>query len=285
VSGAASIIPGPAGPTGPTGPKGGVTYTITSTGDGGEFVVDGLSGANPEMIAVRGEKMFFNVAGVVTQNSFALRLSQFNTSTVPGTTNNSPSTGRNGASTDTTIVYDVPINAPSQIFYVDVTDTNIAGIVTVVDKIGPTGQQGIPGPVGTPTLANYSPVLSGTGLTTTSNPAFGVFTRYGNSISFHIEIDCATITNFGTGAYQITLPVLPISVSALSFTGIIDLDGNQTDNVYQIFAQTTEGSAIAKLFTIGTGGIRTAVTGIAPVTLTTSSRLSISGSYIAQSAS
>jgi hypothetical protein len=93
------------------------------------------------------------------------------------------------------------------------------------------------------------------------------------------------VLNFGTGTYQITLPVLPSSVGALSFTGIIDIDGNQTGNVYQMFGQTTEGSAVVRLYTIGTDGLRTGVTGIAPATLTTGSRLSISGSYIAASAS
>jgi hypothetical protein len=237
------------------------------------------------MIAVRGEKMFFDVTGVLLTNSLALRLGQFNTSTVPGTTNNSPTSGRNETSVDKIIVYDVPIDAPSSIFYVDVTDpTNVAGIITVVDKIGPPGPQGIAGPIGTPTLSNYTPVFSGTGLTTSATAANGVFTRYGNNISFTVEIDCTTVLNFGTGTYQITLPVLPNSIGALSFTGIIDIDGNQTSNVYQMFGQTTEGSAVVRLYTIGTGGLRTGVTGSAPATLNTGSRLSISGSYIAASA-
>jgi hypothetical protein len=279
-------VTGPTGTTGPTGPKGGVTFVISSTGDAGEFNVQGLAGGNPEMIAVRGEKMFFDVSGVLVTNSLALRLSQFGTSTVPGTTNNSATLGRNESSEDTIIVYDVPINAPSSIFYVDVTDpTNIAGVINVVDKVGPTGPTGADGPVGTPELESYTPVMAGTGLTFTSAPASGNFTRYGRNISFSIQVDCATISNFGSGNYQVTLPVLPESGVAYSFTGTLDLAGGFSGAVHVIHGQNELGSATIRLFFSGTNGLRTNVTGAAPVTLTTNSRLYISGSYIAQSAS
>jgi hypothetical protein len=100
-----------------------------------------------------------------------------------------------------------------------------------------------------------------------------------------MQIDMATVTNFGSGTMQVTLPVLPDSLSALSFTGIIDLAGGQSGNVFQIFGQTLEGSATVRLYTAGSNGLRTGVTGSAPGTLTTSSRIYISGSYIAASAS
>ena len=282
VSGAASTVPGPTGATGATGPKGGVTYPVSSTGDGGEFLVEGLVGSNPEMIAVRGEKMFFNVAGVVTQNSFALRLSQFSTATVPGTSNNSTTLGRNGSSPDTIIVYDVPLNAPSQIFYVDVTDTNIAGVITVVDKIGPTGSQGPIGPQGVPTENPYVSVLSATGAAYTGSPGAGTYSQYGKQVMFNVAVSCTNITNFGTGQWQLTLPVTPETSRALSFSGILDVAGNQSGAVYEIAGHTTEGSAIVKLFIVGTNGLRANLTGTSPATLTTSSRVYISGAFLAQ---
>jgi hypothetical protein len=127
--------------------------------------------------------------------------------------------------------------------------------------------------------------MAGTGLTFTSAPAVGNFTRYGRNITFSIQIDCATITNFGSGNYQVTLPVLPESLAAYSFTGMIDLAGGFSGAVHMIEAQNALGSATIRLFFPGTNGLRTNVTGTAPVTLTTNSRLYISGSYIAQSAS
>ena len=282
VSGAASTVPGPTGATGATGPKGGVTYPISSTGDGGEFLVEGIVGSNPEMIAVRGEKMFFNVAGVVTQNSFAIRLSQFSTATVPGTTNNSPSLGRNGASADTIIVYDVPLNAPSQIFYVDASDTNIGGVITVVDKIGPQGPQGIQGPVGIPTQNPFVSVLSATGAAYTGSPGAGTFSQYGKQVMFNVAVACTNITNFGTGQWQLTLPVTPETGRALTFGGILDVAGNQSGAVYQIVGHTTEGSAIMRLFIVGTNGLRANLTGTSPATLTTASRVYINGAFLAQ---
>jgi len=74
-AGPASTVPGPQGPTGATGPKGGVTYDISSTGDGGSFVVSGLIGNNPNLTVVRGETAFFDVSGVLATNSLAIRLS------------------------------------------------------------------------------------------------------------------------------------------------------------------------------------------------------------------
>jgi hypothetical protein len=281
--GAASTVAGPTGATGATGPKGGVTYVISS--DGSQFNVEGLTGGNPEMIAVRGEKMFFDVSGVLVTNSVGLRLSQFSTATVPGTSNNSPSAGRNQSSPDTIIVYDVPIDAPSSIFYVDVTDpTGIAGIISVVDKIGPIGPQGPIGPAGVPTENPYVSVLSATGAAYTGSPGAGTYSQYGKQVIFNVAVACTNISNFGTGQWQLTLPVTPETGKALSFSGILDIAGNQSGAVYEIAGHTTEGSAIVRLFVIGTNGLRANLTGTSPATLTTSSRVYISGAFLAQTA-
>ena len=73
--------------------------------------------------------MYFDVSNVLITNSFALRLTSGNTSNVPGTSNNSTTAGRNLSSTDKVIVYDVPLNAPTQIIYQDVTDLAIGGVI------------------------------------------------------------------------------------------------------------------------------------------------------------
>ena len=281
--GAASTVPGPTGSQGPTGPRGGVLYKITSTGEGGSFTVEGLVGDNPTLTAVRGEIMYFDVSAVEVTNSLALRLTSGSTTTVPGTTNNSTTAGRNLTSPDTIIVYNVPLNAPTQIIYQDVTDLNIAGVIDVVDKIGPTGAQGIQGPVGLPALELYTPVLSATGLTFTGTPTSGRFSRYGRNIFFSIQIDCTNVTNFGSGNIQVTLPVLPDGIAASSFSGMIDVSNGFSGNVHQIFAQNALSSAVIRLFTVGTNGLRTAVTGTAPATLTTNTRIYITGTYIAAS--
>ena len=281
VQGPASTIPGPQGGVGPTGPKGGVTYVLSSTGEGGSFTVDGVIGNNPNLTVVRGETAFIDVSGVEFTNSLALRLFSGSTSAVPGTTNNSTSAGRNLTSTDTVIVYDVPLDAPGQIIYQDVTDLFIAGVIDVVDKIGPTGPTGVAGPAGTPELVVYSPVIDGTGVAFGGTPANGVYTKYGYLVNFESFVSFSTFSNFGTGQYSLTLPILPSSSSGADyvFNGYLDIDGTI---LYKIVGVPESlGSATLGLFYLGTDGRLTALTGSAPDSITTSSTLSIVGSYIA----
>ena len=55
----------------------------------------------------------------------------------------------------------------------------------------------------------YTPIWSGTGLTYSSNPATGSYIKIGRLVHFTININCATVTNFGTGQYSVTLPFAP----------------------------------------------------------------------------
>jgi hypothetical protein len=279
-TGAPSTVTGPTGPLGPTGPRGGVTYPITSTGEGGSFFVSGLVGNNPNLIAVRGEKMYFDVSGVQVTNSLALRLASGSTSNVPGTSNNSTTLGRNSSSTDVIIVWDVPLNAPSQIIYQDVTDLNIAGVIDVVDKIGPTGPEGPIGPAGVAVVTDYTPVFSGTSLVFTGTPASGTYAQSGRDITFSLEIDMGDVSNFGSGAYTITLPTLPIPDKLLTFKGVLDVNGT---TLFSIVAINTPGSAVLRLFYLGSNGLATSMTNSLPATLTTASSIFINGSYVAVS--
>jgi hypothetical protein len=283
-TGANSTVPGPQGGVGPTGPRGGVLYQITSTGEGGSFFVAGLTGNNPNLVAVRGEIMYFDVSGVQLTNSLALRLSSGSTSNVPGTTNNSTTLGRNLTSTDTVIVWNVPLNAPSQIIYQDVTDANIAGVIDVVDKIGPTGATGATGSAGSPAVTTYVPVFSGTGFASSSQVASGTFSVLGRNISFEARVNFTSASSFGTGQYSITLPVLPNSLSGQSFIGVLDTTGDGVTNVRQIVAYADDpGSAVLNLWFVGSNSTLTALTGSAPVTITTNSRIYINGSFISNS--
>lgn len=59
--------------------------------------------------------------------------------------------------------------------------------------------------VGSP-LIPYTATWSGTGLAFTGTPALGQYMRIGKLIHFQITVSCATVTNFGTGQYSVTLP-------------------------------------------------------------------------------
>jgi hypothetical protein len=278
-TGAPSTVTGPTGATGATGPRGGVTYVITSTGDGGAFTVAGLVGDNPDLTAVRGERMYFDVSNVLVTNSFALRLTSGSSSNVPGTTNNSASAGRNLSSTDTIIVYEVPFTAPSSIVYQDVTDLSIGGNINIVDKIGPTGPTGITGPAGTPTVTSYTPVWAGTGLTAVGSPASGIYSKYGQDVSLTITISMTNVTNFGSGQYTISLPVVPIGLGEVIIPGTVYVGGVS----YNIVAVASTGSAIASIFFMGTNGLRTAMTATAPFSLTTAGLMYFNGSFMSAS--
>jgi len=58
----------------------------------------------------------------------------------------------------------------------------------------------------TTTINSYTPVWSGTGLIFTGTPATGAYIKIGNWIIVQIDVDFATVTNFGTGQYSLTLP-------------------------------------------------------------------------------
>jgi hypothetical protein len=282
-TGAPSNIQGPTGPTGtagPTGPKGGVTYIVRSTGEGGTYTVDGLIGNNPSLIAVRGETVYIDVRNVLFTNSLALRLGSGSTATVPGTTNNSPSLGRNESSPDPVIVYQVPLDAPSQIIYQDVTDPNIAGIIDIIDKQGPTGPTGSAGPAGVPTVANYTSLFTSNDIVYTGDPATGEYSQYGQAVSFVLQVLFTTVSVVGSTQYSFTLPELPVGTSETIVSGVLDVVGDKS-TVYTIVGVNETGSAVVLLYYVGSNGLLTPLTGAAPVTLTSASVIYINGTYLA----
>ena len=274
-TGAASTVTGPTGPTGATGPKGGVTYNASS--DGTVFNFDGIVGNNPDLLAVRGERVYFDASEVQLTNSVALRLTSGNTSNVPGTINNSTTLGRNLTSPDALIIYDVPLDAPNSILYQDVTDPSNAGIINIIDKQGPTGPTGPAGPAGSPTQTSYTPVWAGTGLSFVGTPTTGSYIRFGNLVHFRIYVNFANVSNVGTGQYTLTLPFLPEEIVRDSFVGVVD---NGTVR-HDIRAVLNPGSAIVPLYFAGTNGLLTNMTGAAPVALNTGSFIYLTGTYMA----
>jgi hypothetical protein len=139
-TGPASTITGPTGATGPRGIDGGVRYIVRNTSS--EFTFDGIAGNNPNITAIRGETVYFDVSNVTPDRSFALRLASASTTSVPGTTNNSPAVGRDSTSQDTVIVYQVPFDAPAAIFYQSPDSAGLFGQIDIIVKQGPTGPTG-----------------------------------------------------------------------------------------------------------------------------------------------
>jgi hypothetical protein len=223
--------------------------------------------------------MYFDVSNVLVTNSLALRLTSGSTTAVPGATNNSTTTGRNVSSTDKVIVYDVPFTAPSSIVYQDVSDLTIGGNIEIVDKIGPTGSAGPTGAAGIPIITNYTPVWAGTGLTFVGTPAAGTYSKYGRAVTFNADVSMTNVTGFGSGQYTLSLPVLPQDGREVIALGTVSVGGV----VHNIIGIAPAGSAILSLWFSGANGLRTAMTGASPISLTTSGFMYFSGSFLSDS--
>jgi len=92
---------------------------------------------------------------------------------------------------------------------------------------GATGPQGATGPAGAfPEPVDWTPVLSATNFTQSSNPATGHYIKYGKMVFCHMNVPLTNVTNFGTGLYSINLP-FPVSHHMTIDSGTLhDVDTN-----------------------------------------------------------
>lgn len=102
---------------------------------------------------------------------------------------------------------------------------------------GYQGDQGIPGPQGPagadavfPEPVAWTPVLSATGFSQTSNPATGEYFKYGKMVVVNFTVPFTNVTNFGTGQYHINLPFPPAKHGDASSGTLHDAD----DGFYSI---------------------------------------------------
>jgi hypothetical protein len=146
-------------------------------------------------------------------------------------------------------------------------------------------------------VTRYSPLLQAIGLEFTGqgieNPAYPTYNSYyvknGKIVSFVIEVDLSTVTNFGTGQYMLELPFLP-AVGYNHFTGWVQVDTSVNPDVpngHVILNVDHAGiTTILDLHYLKqAGGAHTPIIeGLlsqgTPVTLTTSSKIYVNGTYI-----
>ena len=171
------------------------------------------------------------------------------------------------------------------------------------DIKGPTGEQGpqgiqgiqgISGTSGLETSIRYSPIFQATGMTFTgSGTTYPTYNSYyvksGLLVSFVIEIDFTTVTNFGTGQYKVALPFAP-AFGYNHFSGWIWADPNvdpDTGTGHTILNADTAGitTVLDLHYLKQSGGANSPIreglwTQALPVTLTTISKAYINGTYI-----
>jgi hypothetical protein len=125
------------------------------------------------------------------------------------------------------------------------------------------------------TSGTYTPVLSGTGLTVTNNQATGHYTVINNIVFFRINVPLTYVSNFGTGAYSLSLPFAP-AADFIVRDGVIN-DGS-TSTKYTLSLHGTASNTSASLkYTAGSQFYD--VDYNSPFVLATGDTFIISGTY------
>ena len=152
-------------------------------------------------------------------------------------------------------------------------------------ETGPQGPTGPTGPAGAaaviPGKVSYQPTFgvvagSGDAPTWTSEPATGSYVKLGNLVFFDIEVSLATISDFGSGNYTLTLPFASDSEFTVRSGGIHR--GGSKDNHYNLLGEMTAGSSVMEL-KYASGTQDQAFDHNSPYSLTTVGEFHISGVY------
>jgi hypothetical protein len=144
-------------------------------------------------------------------------------------------------------------------------------------------------------ITRWTPNFTATGLTFTgtgvTHPCYNsYYVKAGNLVTFIVDVQLTTVTNFGTGQFKVELPLMPYGSYANHFNGWVWVDPTQPadelnghiviqadhlpadDTLDLHWHQATTAAPkpiIEKLLSQGN-----------PVTLTTASKIQISGTYI-----
>jgi len=152
-------------------------------------------------------------------------------------------------------------------------------------ETGPQGPTGPTGPAGAaaaiPGKESYQPTFgvvagSGDAPSWTSEPAAGSYVKLGNLVFFDIEVSLATISDFGSGNYTLTLPFASDSEFTVRSGGIHR--GGSKDNHYNLLGEMTAGSSVMEL-KYASGTQDKAFDHNSPYSLTTAGEFHISGVY------
>lgn len=133
--------------------------------------------------------------------------------------------------------------------------------------------------------------LTYTGSSSTAPGYNSYYSRVGDMVTFSIQINMSTVTNFGTGQYNVELPFLPVNGMLNHFTGWVWVDPSQpADDLNGHIIINADHHGYTKTLDLhwlkgSTSNpkpiIESLLTQNNPVTLTTSSILYVNGTYIA----
>lgn len=130
--------------------------------------------------------------------------------------------------------------------------------------------------LGVPKIA-FTSTWTGTGLAYTGTPATGYYSRVGKMIFYTIQVNCTTVTNFGTGAYSLTLPTgLTPSVHNLVNGG---LHHTATGDHYLLYMDVMPSTLTAELYYPQANGTMADMDHNSPHTLQTADYFYFNGMY------
>lgn len=130
--------------------------------------------------------------------------------------------------------------------------------------------------LGVPKVA-FTSTWTGTGLTYTGTPTTSFYSRVGKMIFFTIRVDCTTVTNFGTGAYSLTLPAgLTPSIHNLVTGG---LHHTASGDHYLLYLDVVPSTLTAELYYPVSNGTMQDMDYNSPHTLQTADYFYFSGMY------
>ena len=153
---------GSLGYTGSQGNVGGVSFAVTNNGST-TLTINGA--VNPILTLARGYRYYFNVNAIgyqfyIKTNNQIDTTGGYNT----GVTNNATDNG--------TIIFDVPLDAPTNLFYVAQNGSNMVGNIVILDAgFGYTGSVGYVGSIGGP---GYTGSAGTSGVTTGKSIAMAI---------------------------------------------------------------------------------------------------------------
>lgn len=145
------------------------------------------------------------------------------------------------------------------------------------------------------TIVRYSPTFSAVGMTFTgANGTYPTYNSYyvkiGKVVHFMIKVDFTTVTNFGTGQFKLELPLEPYDTIANHFIGWVWVDPTQPADALnghiQVSADHLYGDKVLDMhwYQATTAEpkpvIEKQLSQGNPVTLTTASKMEVTGTYI-----
>lgn len=142
----------------------------------------------------------------------------------------------------------------------------------------------------------WTPDFTATGLTftgtDTTHPAYqSYYVKQGQLVSFWIAVDCATVTNFGTGQLKLSLPFPPLPGTMNHFSGWVNVDATQNPDLAGhiiVNADHLQNTSVLDLHYIKqSGGANSPVMEAMlmqniPVVLTTNTKIYVNGTYICE---